>query len=77
MIEATCTACGNVNRVSDADIPVGARFVTCVTCKARVAIPTKTGAMAAVLPPGIDAAAPGAAQAAAAALEGLDLADLP
>ena len=42
MIEATCTACGNINHVAEADIPVGVRFVNCSNCKARVAIPTKT-----------------------------------
>jgi tetratricopeptide (TPR) repeat protein len=42
MIEATCTACGNINRVAETDIPVGSKFVNCASCKARVAIPTKT-----------------------------------
>ena len=39
MIEATCTACGTRNRVPDASVPAGARFITCVDCKARVALP--------------------------------------
>jgi tetratricopeptide (TPR) repeat protein len=39
MIEATCAACGTLNRVSEASVPAGARFVTCVECKARVAVP--------------------------------------
>jgi len=39
MIEATCTACGNINRVAEGDLPSGTKFVTCASCKARVAIP--------------------------------------
>jgi len=42
MIEATCTACGNINRVDETDVPVGAKFVNCASCKSRVAIPSKT-----------------------------------
>ena len=38
MIEATCSACGTQNRVSEASVPVGAKFITCADCKARVAI---------------------------------------
>ncbi|MEJ7603834.1 MAG: hypothetical protein WKG01_38495, partial [Kofleriaceae bacterium] len=41
MIEATCTACGNINRVAEDDLPSGTKFVTCASCKARVAIPLK------------------------------------
>ena len=44
MIEATCTACGNINHVAEADVPVGAKFVTCMTCKARVAVPSQDDA---------------------------------
>src|SRR5687768_13223844 len=44
MIEATCTACGTVNRIADADIPVGAKFVNCASCKSRVGIPVKAAA---------------------------------
>ncbi len=53
MIEATCTACGNINHVPDADIPVGAKFVNCASCKSRVAISTKAaiGAAPPKLPP--------------------------
>src|SRR5262245_29940715 len=39
MIEATCSACGTLNRVSEANVPVGAKFLTCADCKSRVAIP--------------------------------------
>jgi tetratricopeptide (TPR) repeat protein len=39
MIEATCSACGTLNRVPEANVPVGAKFITCAGCKARVAIP--------------------------------------
>ncbi|MEO8702097.1 MAG: tetratricopeptide repeat protein [Kofleriaceae bacterium] len=51
MIEATCTACGNINHVAEAEIPVGAKFVNCATCKARVALPTKTAIGASNLKP--------------------------
>ena len=51
MIEATCPACGTLNRVSEATVPVGAKFVTCVDCKARVAIPLP--ATTSALPPPI------------------------
>ena len=39
MIEATCTTCGNINRVPADDIDAGARFLTCMSCKSRVLIP--------------------------------------
>jgi tetratricopeptide (TPR) repeat protein len=39
MIEATCSACGTVNRIAEADVPVGAKFVTCSSCKSRVFLP--------------------------------------
>ncbi len=42
MIEATCSACGTLNRVPDASVHAGARFFTCVGCKARAAIPLPT-----------------------------------
>jgi hypothetical protein len=35
MIEAACTACGNINRVNEADLPTGAKFVTCPSGGAR------------------------------------------
>ena len=41
MIEATCAACGTVNRIAEADVPVGQRFVTCSSCKSRVMLPNK------------------------------------
>ncbi|TMQ02825.1 MAG: tetratricopeptide repeat protein [Deltaproteobacteria bacterium] len=40
MIEATCSACGTLNRVSEANVPVGAKFITCADCKSRIAIQT-------------------------------------
>jgi tetratricopeptide (TPR) repeat protein len=45
MIEAACTACGNINRVAEGDLPSGTKFVICASCKARVPIPhrAKTG----------------------------------
>ncbi len=38
-IEATCTTCGTINRVGETDVPAGAKFVPCVSCKSRVALP--------------------------------------
>jgi tetratricopeptide (TPR) repeat protein len=46
MIEATCSACGTLNRVPEASVPVGAKFVTCIDCKSRIALPS-----AAAVPP--------------------------
>ena len=48
MIEATCSACGTLNRIADADVPAGAKFVNCSSCKSRVALPVKTGAIPAI-----------------------------
>jgi tetratricopeptide (TPR) repeat protein/DNA-directed RNA polymerase subunit RPC12/RpoP len=42
MIEATCAACGTVNRMTEADVPQGAKYVTCASCKSRVVIPGAT-----------------------------------
>ncbi|MEO6777726.1 MAG: tetratricopeptide repeat protein [Kofleriaceae bacterium] len=39
MIEATCSACGTVNRIAEADVPTGAKFVACSSCKSRVMLP--------------------------------------
>ena len=47
MIEATCSACGTVNRIAEADAPLGAKFVSCASCKSRVNLP----AQARPLPP--------------------------
>ncbi|HEY4238429.1 MAG TPA: tetratricopeptide repeat protein [Kofleriaceae bacterium] len=51
MIEATCSACGTVNRLAEADVPVGAKFVPCTTCKSRVALPASALPAASALPP--------------------------
>ena len=71
MIEATCSACGTLNRVSEANVPPGAKFITCGDCKSRIAItPPPPAPPAAKLPPPLPTAAkppPGA----------LDLTDLP
>ncbi len=45
MIEATCSACGTQNRIAEADVSAGARFVNCSSCKSRVALPAKAGAI--------------------------------
>ncbi|HSN25017.1 MAG TPA: hypothetical protein VLT45_01995, partial [Kofleriaceae bacterium] len=80
MIEVTCAACGAQNRIAEADVAPGARFVTCTSCKSRVALPMKapTGAIPKVPPipsapiPKIPPAIPAPAKPAA-----VDLADLP
>ena len=59
MIEATCSACGTINRVADGDVPAGAKFLACSSCKSRVVLPgAKTGSLpkmpvpkAAMIPP--------------------------
>jgi predicted Zn-dependent protease len=44
MIEVTCSACGTVNRIAEGDVPPGAKFVTCTSCKSRVAVSGKAAA---------------------------------
>jgi hypothetical protein len=39
MIEATCAACGTVARIAEADVPAGAKFINCASCKSRVPLP--------------------------------------
>jgi tetratricopeptide (TPR) repeat protein len=81
MIEATCSACGTLNRVAEANVPVGAKFITCADCKSRVAIPLP----AAPAPPPVPAAGVRPPPIAAAPVGGptmkptgvIDLADLP
>ncbi len=51
MIEATCSACGTLNRIAEADVPAGAKFVNCSSCKSRVALPVKTGAIPSIPKP--------------------------
>src|SRR2546421_11615770 len=69
MIEATCGACGTINRIAEADVPVGARFATCSSRKARIALSTPpiTGAK----PPPIPVPVPPKRDGV------IDLADLP
>src|SRR5689334_2145136 len=69
MIEATCSACGTLNRVSDANV-IGAKFITCADCKSRIAVaPPPPAPAASKLPPSDPSEArPGS---------GLDLTDLP
>ena len=50
MIEATCSACGTLNRIAEADVPAGAKFVNCNSCKSRVALPVKTASMIPSIP---------------------------
>ena len=75
MIEATCAACGTVNRMTEADVPQGARYVTCASCKSRVPIPGATTASIPRVPPGTLPKVP-VPPAAAAAAPG-DVLDLP
>nr|HEX4316396.1 tetratricopeptide repeat protein [Kofleriaceae bacterium] len=42
MIEATCGACGTVNRIGEGDVPVGAKYIACSSCKSRVGIPQQS-----------------------------------
>jgi len=88
MIEATCAACGTVNRIAEADVPAGAKFVSCTSCKSKVPVAATAGAKPAIpglpgkniaipaIPPKIPTPAKGmpAAPKKDAALE---LADLP
>ncbi|HTR55550.1 MAG TPA: tetratricopeptide repeat protein [Kofleriaceae bacterium] len=72
MIEAPCAACGTLNRIAEADVPAGAKFVTCSSCKSRLPLPaakTIGGAPPAPRPPAIPVPKPGKPTA--------DLADLP
>ncbi len=85
MIEATCGACGTVARIAEADVPMGAKFVTCASCKSRVALPQSAAAKPAipgVKPPAIPPKIPGKtptppAGIAASKAPTVDLADLP
>ena len=87
MIEATCSACGTLNRIAEADVPAGAKFVNCSSCKSRVALPSKTqGAIPAIpkpplpkMPPPTPKGPPGIPLGAAGAPPGppVDIADLP
>src|SRR5580704_16901087 len=45
MIEATCGACGTVSRINETDVPVGAKYLTCASCKSRVVIPAQTSSL--------------------------------
>src|SRR5512140_3506943 len=78
MIEATCPACGTRNRVPDASVHAGARFLTCVECKARVAIPlpTSPGTLP-KLPPALPPLAPTAVPPTTRPISNVDFADLP
>ena len=61
MIEATCAACGTVNRIVEADVPAGAKFVSCTSCKSKVQLATKGPAIPALpklSPPGKPMAIP-------------------
>src|SRR6185503_12054663 len=74
MIEATCPACGTLNRVAEATVPVGAKFITCADCKSRVAMPPP--ATTSALPPPIPKP-PVAVPPPARKTDVIDLADLP
>src|SRR5262245_63834328 len=42
MIEVTCAACGTLNRIADTDLPVGAKFAACSSCKSRLPLGRST-----------------------------------
>ncbi|MDB4954231.1 MAG: Tetratricopeptide 2 repeat protein [Myxococcales bacterium] len=50
MIEATCAACGTLNRFAEGDVPPGAKFIACSSCKSRVSVPGRP-TVAGVKPP--------------------------
>ncbi len=82
MIEATCSACGTTNRIAEGDVPSGAAFVTCASCKARIAVPSAAATVASrktpppmPKPPG--AKVPASLPSAGAKTDALDLGDLP
>jgi len=81
MIEATCSACGTLNRIAEADVPMGAKFVNCTSCKSRVGLPTKAAGIALPKPPPIPPKGPPAVALGPAGGGGnndiIDLADLP
>jgi predicted Zn-dependent protease len=80
MIEATCAACGMVNRIAEADVPVGAKFVSCTSCKSKVALPAKPAALprAGIAIPAIPPKLPTLPKGSPAAKnDSLGLADLP
>jgi tetratricopeptide (TPR) repeat protein len=56
MIEVTCAACGTLNRIAEGDVSPGTKFVTCASCKSRVAIPAKVGTAPVPKVPSIPAA---------------------
>jgi tetratricopeptide (TPR) repeat protein len=50
MIEVTCAACGTLNRIAEGDVSPGTKFVTCASCKSRVALPGAKPATTASVP---------------------------
>ena len=78
MIEATCSACGTLNRIAEADVPMGAKFVNCTSCKSRVALPAKLATLPKVPPPVPPKGPPAVALGPAGGKNDIiDLADLP
>ncbi len=83
MIEAPCGACGTLNRIAEADLPAGAKFVICSSCKSRVALPARAlGGASAIKAPAVPAKAPALPKMpppipAPSTKSGVDLADLP
>jgi tetratricopeptide (TPR) repeat protein len=80
MIEATCAACGTVARIAEADVPAGAKFINCASCKSRVPLPGRAATPAkGVKVPSIPIPkiAPPPTIPPKPKSDGLDLADLP
>jgi len=80
MIEATCGACGTVARIAETDVPAGAKFVNCASCKSRVPLPpgavgTKPPPKPGAIPPAIPRTPPPIPTASTKPT--VDLADLP
>ncbi|HSD90476.1 MAG TPA: tetratricopeptide repeat protein, partial [Kofleriaceae bacterium] len=83
MIEATCAACGTVARIAEADVPTGAKFVTCASCKARVTLPqqkasaTPAKGIKSVSIPAIPSKVPPVPPSMKSKSDALEIADLP
>jgi predicted Zn-dependent protease len=80
MIEAPCGACGTLNRIAESDLPAGAKFITCSSCKSRVAVPAKAMGASTIKAPAVAPRAPAPPKmppAIPSTKAGMDLADLP
>ncbi len=77
MIEATCPACGTLNRFADAEVPPGTKFASCSSCKARIPIPIGAKPVGPAKPPTRPTPPPIPVPVPAKRDAVIDLADLP